>query len=209
MKKRTLAYVLVCAGALLFPCAALAQQSSDLTLGSERASTEVARDQQSNVPPGATQAEGAIQNAVKRFRIGVQGGIGIDPVLVMFGAHSTFAPIFSENVEFRPGFELGLGEVTTLFGINLDVLYVRSTKKVRGRWTPYFGGGANFAFSNRTFEENAEAEDGGGRLDFSDSNFEGGFNLIAGLRSQNGTFVEVSATAYSVTVVRFLVGFDF
>jgi hypothetical protein len=209
VKKRTLANILVCSGALLFPGAALAQQSSDLAPGSERASTEVARNQQSNVPAGAKQVEGAVQRAVKRFRIGAQGGGGIDPVLIMFGAHGAFAPIISEKVEFRPGFEFGFGEVTTLFGINLDVLYVHP-KTVRGsRWAPYFGGGANFALSHRGFEADVEEEDGGGRFDFSDSDFEGGFNVIAGLRSQSGAFGEISATAYSVTVIRFLVGFNF
>jgi hypothetical protein len=209
VKKRTLANILVCSGALFFPWAALAQQSSDVAPGSELASAEVARNQQSNVPAGSKQVEGAVQRAVKRFRIGAQGGAGLDPVLVMVGAHGAFSPIISEKVEFRPGFEFGFGEVTTLFGINLDVLYVHP-KTVRGsRWAPYFGGGANFALSHRGFESDAVEDDGDSRFDFSDTDFEAGFNVIAGLRSQSGVFGEISATAYSLTVIRFLVGFNF
>ena len=140
VKTRTLANILVCSGALLFPYAASAQQSSDLAPASEQASTEVARNQQSNAPSGAQQVEDATQRTLERFRIGAQGGVGIDPVLIMIGAHSTFAPIFSERVEFRPGIEFGFGEVTTLFGINLDVLYVHSKTVRESRWTPYVGG---------------------------------------------------------------------
>ena len=173
-----------------------------------RVSPPLVSAQQNNVPAQARQAEDAVEGAVRRFRIGVVGGVGLDPELIMFGGHGAFGPIFNRNVEFRPGIEFGLGEVTTLFGINLDVLYTLPGA-VRGtRWTPYAGAGPNFALSHRGFESDDDAEDVN-RFDFSDTDFEGGVNFIAGVRSRNRMFLEMRATAYGVSNVRLLVGFTF
>lgn len=91
--------------------------------------------------------------------------------------------------------------MTTLFGINLDVLYMLSGT-VGGRWTPYLGAGPNFAVNHQTFQADVPEEDGGGRFDFSDTSFDAGFNFIAGARNQNGMFIEMKTTAYSVSVIR-------
>ena len=72
--------------------------------------------QQTNVPPEVKQAESAVERTVKRFRIGVLGGVALDPELIEFGAHAAFGPFFNQNIEFRPGFDFGVGEVTTQFG---------------------------------------------------------------------------------------------
>ena len=84
--------------------------------------------------PPAAQARGAVEDFVERFRVGVHGGIGLDPELIVFGAHGAFAPIFHPRVEFRPGIDFGIGEVTTTFGVNLDVLY--RLPGSMGRWRP-------------------------------------------------------------------------
>src|SRR5690606_37551347 len=113
---------LTCVAAVaVVPCTALAQDDN----GDAKATPTVRRtaDQQSNVPVGVQEVERSVERAVDRFRIGVSGGVAFDPELIDVGAHATFGPIFNPNVEFRPGVELGLGEVTTTFGINLDVLY--------------------------------------------------------------------------------------
>jgi hypothetical protein len=47
------------------------------------------------------------------------------------------------------------------------------------------------------------------RFDFSDTDFNGGMNFIVGMRKQNGTFFEMKATAWGVTNIRLLVGFNF
>lgn len=163
--------------------------------------------QESNVPAPVQQAEQAVERAVDRFRIGVSGGVAFDPELIDFGAHATFGPIFNPNVAFRPGVEFGLGELTTLFGINLDVLYALPGTTNTTRWAPYIGGGPNFVLSRRSFEE--EQADGRNRFDFSDTDFNGGFNFIAGARNRAGAFVELRATAWGVSAVRLLVGYDF
>ena len=166
------------------------------------------RVQQSNVPEEARQAEQAVERTVRRLRAGVEGGVGVDPELIMFGAHAAFGPLFKRGVDFRPGVELGVGEVTTLFGINLDVLYTLPGG-ARAGWAPYIGAGPNFALSHRGFENDDGEDDDRNRFDFSDTDFEGGFNFIAGARHRNGMFLELKATAYGVSNVRLLVGYNF
>jgi hypothetical protein len=162
-----------------------------------------------NAPAG--QAQSATEDFVERFRIGVQGGVGLDPELIVFGAHGAFAPIFHPRVEFRPGIDFGIGEVTTTFGVNLDVLY--RFPGSTGRWRPYFGAGPNFALSHQSFDfEDDDVDDlvdEPSRFDFSDTDFETGFNFIAGARSVGGMFFELKATAYGVTNIRLLAGFNF
>ena len=148
-----------------------------------------------------------MERAVERFRIGVEGGVGLDPELIQFGAHAAFAPIFSRNAEFRPGIEFGVGEVTTVFGINLDVLYSLPGATGQTRWMPYVGAGPNFSLSHRSFE--SDPDDDRNRFDFSDTDFDSGFNFIVGVRSQRGAFFEMKATAYGVSNVRLLAGFNF
>jgi len=190
---------------------ALAQQNTGAV--PSRTSFELAAAQQStpqNVPAGAVQAENTVEEAVRRFRIGVQAGIALDPELIDFGAHAHFGPIFKSGIDFRPGFEFGLGEITTLFGINLDVLYTLPGSAGSTRWSPYVGGGPNFALSHRSVDTTNEPEaDEASRFDFSDTEFEAGFNFIAGVRSRNGLFFEMKATAYGVSTVRLLAGFNF
>jgi len=165
--------------------------------------------QQSNVPPQAQQAEAELERAARRFRVGVVAGVGLDPELIMFGGHGAFGPIFNRNIEFRPGVEFGIGEVTTMFGINLDVLYTLPGASRGTRWTPYVGAGPNFALSHRGFEEDLDDDDDGNRFDFSDTDFVGGFNFFAGARTPNGMFLEMKSTAYGVSNIRFLVGYNF
>lgn len=165
--------------------------------------------QQPNVPPAVQQAEGAVERTVRRFRIGVEGGVGLDPELIMFGAHGAFGPLFHPGVEFRPGLEFGVGEVTTLFGVNLDVLYILPGATRSTKWTPYVGAGPNFTLSHRGFEPDDEEVSDRNRFDFSDTDVSGGFNFIAGVRSQGGVFLELKATAYGESNIRLMAGFNF
>jgi hypothetical protein len=164
------------------------------------------------------QAEEAIERAVDRFRIGVEGGVGLDPELIVFGGHGTFGPIFNTAVEFRPGLEAGIGEVTTFLGINLDVLYQFPGSNAQTRWRPYIGAGPTFGLSHRGFETDdtdhvdtpgVVVDEDRNRFDFSDTDFNGGMNFIAGARSQRGLFFEMRATAWGVSNVRLLAGYDF
>ena len=194
-------FALACAvGSLL-----LLSTGGDLFAGQELAA---AAQQPSNVPAEARQVEDSVERAVRRFRIGVEGGVGLDPELIMFGAHGAFGPLFTRGLDVRPGVEFGIGELTTMFGINVDVLYRLGAPRAAG-WTPYVGAGPNFALSHRGFESEEDEDDDRNRFDFSDTDFEGGFNFIAGARRANGMFFEMKATAYGVSNVRLMAGFNF
>lgn len=170
---------------------------------------------QQNQPPQAQRVEAEAESAVRRFRIGVQGGVGLDPELIDVGVHAAFGPVFRRNIEFRPVFELGLGELTTTLGINIDVLYLFPGSLQETQWTPYVGGGPHFGLSHQSFEtddaDNVDDPDGDedSRFDFSDTDFDGGMNFIVGMRKQSGTFFEMKATAWGVSNIRLLVGFNF
>ena len=199
---------LVVAAMLLAPSGALGQGIPDEgAVGARPASWSV---QQSNLPADVRQAEDDVERAVRRYRVGVHGGIGLDPELIMFAAHGAFGPIFRRGVDFRPGIELGVGELTTTLGINLEVLYTLPGPR-RGGLIPYVGAGPNFGLSHRGLDsdELEEEDDAPNRFDFSDTDFEGGVNFIAGARSRNGMFLEMKATVYGVSNVRLLVGFNF
>ncbi len=155
------------------------------------------------------------------FRFGVLGGVGLDPELIVFGAQGQFGPVFHEDLDVRPGLEVGIGEVTTMLGINIDVLYRLPGTTAQSRWMPYIGAGPTFGLSHRGFETG----DGDGdhvdvdgvplidpdrnRFDFSDTDFNGGMNFIAGARNQRGMFFELRATAWGVSNVRFIAGVNF
>lgn len=180
------------------------------------------RAQDSGNVPGAVQAAAdEVSDVARRFRLGAEAGIALDPELIMFGAHGSFGPLFTRNVTFRPGIEFGLGELTTLFGINLDALYTFPGAAGRNRWTPYVGAGPNFTLSHQSFQTTdtqhvdvnttagtTTTTNGRSRFNFSDTDFNGGFNFIAGAR-RGGLFLEMKATAYGVSNVRLLAGFNF
>ena len=218
MTTRSIGYMFCCATLLLLPQAASAQQPST-------SAAEVSA-QAGNVPAQAQRVEDATEETVRRFGGGVDGGIAVDPELIMFGAHATFQPIFTRAMALRPGLEFGLGELTTLLGINLDVTY--RLPGSAGRWTPYVGAGPNFTLKHEGFSTTDTSKvttttgtgtttgtttgittENRGRFDFGDTDFTAGFNFIAGARARNGLFVEMKATAYGVSNVRLMAGFNF
>jgi uncharacterized membrane protein len=209
VKKFSTLVVIAAAAVLLFPYQAAAQLSSSAAAAA-RAATARADAAPQNVPPQARQAEADVERTVRRFRVGVEGGVSLDPELLNLGAHAAFGPIFHPGIEFRPGIEVGLGELTTLFGINLDVLYSLPGATGDTRWVPYIGAGPNFALSHRGFDtDDEDVDDERSRFDFGDTDFNGGFNFIAGARNQGGLFIEMKATAYGVSNIRLLVGYNF
>jgi hypothetical protein len=171
---------------------------------------------QGNVPPTAQRVERQVQRAARRFDVGVQGGVGLDPEVIDVGVHARFAPIFTENLAFRPVFEVGAGELTTMLGINLDVIYTFPGFDGNTAWMPYLGAGPQFGLSHEGFEtadlENVDGvtiNDDRSRFDFSDTDFNGGMNFIVGMKRQNGAFFEMKATAWGVSTIRLLGGFNF
>lgn len=197
--------------AIAFPSPAVAQQQ-----GTNEGILGAATQQAGSTaqPAGAELVEDA-----RRFRVGVQGGAGLDPEILDVGVHASFGPIFSRNIQFRPVFELGAGELTTLFGINLDVLYTFPGFGGDTRWIPYVGAGPNFGLSHRGFEtddldnidlpDDVTVSEDFDRFDFGDTDFNGGMNFIVGMRRQSGAFFEMKGTAWGVSTIRLLAGFNF
>jgi hypothetical protein len=179
--------------------------------------------QQTNIPPAGTQQVTVDVEPARNWGLGLQAGAALDPILIDVGGHARVGPIFSDRVTFRPGIDFGFGEVTTTFGINLDVLFRLTSSTSEARWAPYVGVGPNFAMSHVGFnpddqeggdvdvadDDDVDDDDDPSRFDFSDTDFETGLNLIVGARSRRGMFFEFNATAYGVTNIRLLVGFDF
>lgn len=176
---------------------------------------------QQNVPAGVERAVAEAESTARRFGAGIQGGIGLDPEIIDFGVHATLGPILRPTLQARPGLEFGLGEITTLFAINLDLLYTIPGFAPETPWLPYVGAGPNFSLSHRGFEtddgdsdnvdlgNSVDVDDDRSRFDFSDTDFNGGMNFIVGMRRQNGMFFEMKATAWGVSNVRLLAGFNF
>jgi hypothetical protein len=198
-----------CVGCFVIGVAALAVDASAQSLDATPAAAVVQQ------PVGQDAADRAEREA-RRFRAGVFGGVGLDPEIIDVGAHVMLGPIFKPALNFRPGIELGVGELTTLFAINLDVLYALESGSV---WTPYLGAGPSFGLSHRGFStEDAEhvtviggdiSTEDRGRFDFGDTDFNGGMNFIAGVRKARGLFLEMKATAWGVSNIRLLAGFNF
>src|SRR5262245_47300312 len=94
-------------------------------------------------PQGVQQATTVAQEFIRRFHIGGVVGSGLDPELIQFGGHALWGPYFKNSFDFRPGVDVGIGELTTLFAANFDLLY-RFPQALRPRWTPYVGGGFNY-----------------------------------------------------------------
>jgi len=187
--------------------------------------------------PGQAPAQGvqdSVTEAVKRWNIGVYGGVALDPEMITVGAYGTLGKVFSPAVSFQPGLYLSFGELTTEFGIDLDVTYTLPGERTSA-WHPYIGGGLNFALSHQGFEAPVDnsgsvttptptsstgtttttsttttsTEEDTSRFNFSDTSFDTGLNFIVGARRASGVFFEMKATAYGVSSVKLLAGFRF
>lgn len=156
------------------------------------------------------QAGDRISREARRFGVGVQGGVGIDPELIDLGVHATFGPVFKPTLVFRPALEVGAGEITTFLGINLDFIYSFPGNRTDEGWIPYVGAGPTFGLSHRDLNLDDEDidDDEPGRFDFSDTDFNGGMNFIVGMR-RNRMFFEMKATAWGVSNIRLVAGYNF
>ena len=72
----------------------------------------------------------------RHFRNGRLGRRRSDPEVIDFGVHATFGPIFRRGVNFRPGVEVGIGDIDAIFGVNLYVLYTFAGYTRQTRWNP-------------------------------------------------------------------------
>lgn len=155
-------------------------------------------------PPEVQDLERDIRRQVRRWRLGVRGGVGLDPELILFGVHSQMGPIFNPNLSFRPNAEFAWGEVTDMISLNLEAVYRLPVTARHGRWSAYVGGGPSLNFIHQNFQ-------GGRDIDFGNFDYETGLNILSGLQFRKGTFFEVKTSLYSrpAPVMRLIFGYTF
>lgn len=156
------------------------------------------------VPPKVRQTESEIQREARRWHTGVRIGEAFNPELFMFGAQSEIGPIFHPRVLFRPNAEFDFGEVTDLVALNLEATYRFSGANRRGNWTPYVGAGPALIFIHQSYQQ-------GRQINFGNFDYETGFNVLAGMQSRRGMFVELKTSLYSgpAPKLRVIFGYNF
>jgi hypothetical protein len=156
------------------------------------------------IPESVRDVESNIKREARRWRLGVRAGAAFNPELFMFGVHSQMGPIFSSRVFFRPSAEFDFGEVTDLIALNLEAVYRFPRSSERRNWTPYVGAGPALTFLHQNFQT-------GRNIDFGNFDFDVGFNILIGMQSRRGTFVEAKTSLYSrpAPVLRLIVGYNF
>jgi hypothetical protein len=199
--------------ALLISCALLSwpaysQQNSSSSQSQGASSANAAARNAAPLPPKVQHAEKRIKHVARRWRLGVQGGMGLDPELAMFGVHSQMGPLFSRNFFFRPNADFEWGEITDMVALNFEGVYRFPTTVHRGLWAPYAGAGPSMNFIHQSFQ----AQAGQGRnISFGNFDYETGFNVLLGFENRHDTFFEMKTSLYSqpAPVFRIIVGHTF
>jgi hypothetical protein len=157
------------------------------------------------VPASTRRVQSDIERQTRRVVFGARGGVGLNPEVLVVGAHSRMGPIFHENVQFRPSAEFGFGEVTKFFGVNADVSYRLPLTPRWSTWSVYLAGGPAFGFSQQSFERDNSG------IDWGNLEFTPGLNVVAGLESRRGFLVEFRSTIYASPnpIFRLMFGYSF
>lgn len=161
------------------------------------------------VPPAVRSIERDIERAVRKYRVGVRTGVGLDPEVILAGVHAEVGPFFHPDVALRPNVEFAFGEVTTLFALNLEAIYRLPVSSREGRWSAYAGLGPGFNFLHQNFERAASGE--GDRIDFGDFDASVGLNVLGGIKYRSGMFIELKSSVYASPApsLRIIFGYDF
>jgi len=159
------------------------------------------------VPPEIRRIERDIEREVRRYQVGVRGGVTLDPELVLIGVQAQFGPLFKSGVYFRPGVDFGLGEVTAMFSLNGDVIYRLPFSSQQDRWSTYVGAGLGVNLLHQSFE----GEEDGKRIDFGDFHSDTALNILGGVRRRGGMFMELKTSVYAgpSPTLRMSVGYTF
>jgi hypothetical protein len=179
--------------------------ASDVTVLSAPSGTSVDKGAQATpVPEKVRDIESDIKRESRRWRLGVRAGAAFDPELFTFGVQTQIGPILHPRVLFRPNAEFAFGEVTDLIALNFEAIYRFSGAHRSGNWTPYIGGGPAMIFIHQGLGEGRD-------ISFSNFDYETGLNVLAGMQSRKGTFVELKTSLYSgpAPKLRVIVGYNF
>ncbi len=158
------------------------------------------------IPAEVREMESEIQKAVRRFGVGVRGGVALDPELVMIGGQARFGPFFSSNFSFRPSLEAGWGESTTLIAVNLEGIYRLPVTMSHGKWSTYFGAGAGLNFNKRGLPSGLVAS--GSNVEIDTFKYETTLNILVGVQKRSGLFSEVRASAFGKPAIRLFIGYN-
>lgn len=173
---------------------AYSQQDSSSSSSQDGSAANATAHQAAPLPPKAKHVERKIEHTARRWRMGVQAGMGLDPELAMFGVHSQMGPVFNRNVFFRPNADFEWGEITDMVALNLEGVYRFPTTVDRRKWAPYVGAGPALNFIHQSFQ----AQAGQGRnINFGNFDYETGFNILVGFENRHGTFFEAKTSLYS------------
>jgi hypothetical protein len=174
------------------------------TLEAAASSQQPAGTEAAPIPESVRDVESDIRREARRWRLGVRAGAAFDPELFMFGVHSQMGPILSPRIFFRPSAEFAFGEVTDLIALNLEAVYRFPRSAERRNWSPYVGAGPALTFIHQNFQA-------GRNIDFGNFDFDTGFNILLGMQSRRGTFVEAKTSLWSrpAPVLRLIVGYNF
>jgi len=178
------------------------------TLAASSSSSQASSQSPAPPPREIRELERSIEQQVRRWRLGIRGGIALDPELISFGVQSRIGPIFSRNLTFRPSAEFSWGEVTDMIGLNLDVAYRLPINGRQARWTTYVGGGPALNFVHQGFD----ATTGSGRdIEFGNFEFDTALNIVGGVEFRSGTFAEVRTGVYAgpAPTFRLVIGHNF
>jgi hypothetical protein len=180
-----------------------ASREDTAAAGSSASSTEATPV----IPSEVRRVERDIERQAKRFQLGVRGGVGLDPELILLGVQGQIGPFFHPDLHLRPNLEFGYGEVTALFGLNLEAIYRLPVNSRQGRWSAYAGAGPGLNFVHQNFEKDTGAD----RIDFGEFHSDMGLNILGGVRFRSGTFVELKTTVYSqpAPTLRLMFGYNF
>ena len=159
------------------------------------------------VPSNVHQLERDIERQLRKFQVAVTAGVALDPELVIIGGNVQIGPVKRSGLYFRPGVELGIGEVTTMIGFNGEMIYRLPITSASDRWSSYLGGGIGVNLIDQSFN----GEEDGNRFSFGDFKSDTALNLVAGVRRRNGVFLELRTSIYSEPspTLRLLVGYTF
>lgn len=160
--------------------------------------------QQQNQPQAVQRAESNIERQVKKYQVGVRGGVALDPELILIGVQAQLGPIYKTGISFRPSVEFAYGEVTSMFGFNGEMVY-KFKQERQDRWTPYAGAGIGINLLHQNFVNK------GKRIDFGDFHSDTALNILGGLQNRDGVFMELRTSIYSdpSPTLRIVVGYNF
>lgn len=190
---------------VLTPASGNTTLSSTSTPGENSSRASVDKGAQATpVPDKVREVEADIRRESRRWHLGVRAGAAFDPELFMFGVHSQMGPIFSPRILFRPSAEFAFGEVTDLISLNFEPIYRFSSVQRRGNWTPYVGAGPAMIFIHQSYQKSRD-------ISFGNFDYETGFNVLAGVQSRRGTFMELKTSLWSgpAPKLRMIVGYNF